>query len=58
MSYLPLLILTLENLKTTVFCMQVLWGFGFSLSSMLSGQSSGQRWAQPSSHGVFNPWFG
>lgn len=31
---------------------------GVSLSSMLSGQSSGQRWAQPSSHGVFNPWFG
>ena len=33
-------------------------GAWFSLSSMLSGQSSGQRWAQPSSHGVFNPWFG
>lgn len=30
--------------------------FTLGLGSMLCGQGSGQRWAQRSSHGVFNPW--
>lgn len=51
-------ILQSKEVEASIFCTHVLWGLRFSLSSMLSGQSSGQRWAQPSSHGVFNPWLG
>lgn len=51
-------ILRSEKVESSVFCKQVPWALWFCLSRMLSGQSSGQHWAQPSSHGVFNPWFG